>query len=52
MVIMKRIGKSAAKLLSSIDRIWRRFRDYNGMGLRCLVNTNEGLRYSPFFIEK
>jgi hypothetical protein len=27
--------------------IWRRFRDYMEMGLRGLVNLNEGLRYSP-----
>lgn len=32
---------------SAMMRIWRRFRDYNGMGLMCLINTNDSLRYSP-----
>lgn len=27
--------------------IWRRFRDYNGMGLRKLATFNEDLRNSP-----
>jgi hypothetical protein len=30
--------------------IWRRFRDYNDMGLKNLANSNESLRYSPIFV--
>jgi len=31
--------------------IWRRFRDYNGVGLRKLATFNEDLRDSPYFYE-
>jgi len=31
--------------------IWKRFRDYNGVGLRKLATFNDGLRYSPFSCE-
>jgi len=53
------IGQSAAKLLSALMQaygegsetimasIWRRFRDYNGVGLRKLATFNEDLRDSP-----
>ena len=30
--------------------IWRRFRDYNEMGLKNLANSNDSLRYSPFIL--
>ena len=30
-----------------IASIWKRFRDYNGMGLRKLATFNDGLRNSP-----
>jgi hypothetical protein len=33
-------------------RAWRRFRDYNGMGLRILTKFNEDLRNSPSLPEK
>jgi hypothetical protein len=35
-----------------IANIWRRFRDYNEMGLKNLANSNESLRYSPIFVWK
>ena len=31
----------------AIASIWRRFRDYNGMGLRKLATSNDNLRDSP-----
>jgi len=31
-----------------IASIWRRFRDYNGMGLRKLATFDEDLRDSPY----
>ena len=31
----------------AIASIWRRFRDYNGMGLRGLANLDDNLRNSP-----
>ena len=36
---------------SDIARIWRRFRDYNGLGMRNLASSYESLRYSPSLIE-
>jgi len=30
--------------------IWRRFRDYNEMGLKNLANSNDSLRYSPLIL--
>ena len=30
--------------------IWRRFRDYNGMGLRELAILNDNLRNSPYYL--
>ncbi len=36
--------------LSKTVSIWRRFRDYNKMGLMVLTTPNDGLRYSPIFI--
>ena len=36
---------------SDIARIWRRFRDYNGLGTRDLANLNDFLRYSPSYLE-
>jgi hypothetical protein len=32
---------------SDIIRIWGRFRDYNGLGPRSLINFYDALRYSP-----
>lgn len=32
---------------SAMIRIWERFRDYNGLGQRSLINFYEALRYSP-----
>lgn len=37
-------------LLSNPVSIWRRFRDYNKMGLMVLTTPNDSLRYSPIFI--
>ena len=34
-----------------IASIWRRFRDYNGMGLRKLAAFNDDLRDSPSYIK-
>ena len=36
--------------LSKTVSIWRRFRDYNKMGLMVLTTPNDSLRYSPIFI--
>jgi hypothetical protein len=36
--------------LSNLVSIWRRFRDYNKMGLMVLTTPNDSLRYSPIFI--
>jgi hypothetical protein len=33
-------------------RVWRRFRDYNEMGLRILAKFDEDLRNSPNLFEK
>jgi len=30
-----------------MTRVWRRFRDYMEVGQRSLVNSSDGLRYSP-----
>ncbi len=37
------------KILNIVS-IWRRFRDYNKMGLMVLTTPNDSLRYSPIFI--
>ena len=34
----------------AIASIWRRFRDYNGMGLRKLATFEDSLRYSPIIV--
>ena len=34
----------------AITSIWRRSRDYNGMGMRKLVTFDDCLRYSPVII--
>jgi hypothetical protein len=39
------IRSQAPKLVKT--RVWRRFRDYMEVGPRNLVNSDEGLRYSP-----
>lgn len=36
--------------LSKTVSIWKRFRDYNKMGLMVLTTPNDSLRYSPIFI--
>jgi len=33
-------------------RVWRRFRDYNEMGLKILAGFNDDLRNSPNLLEK
>ena len=34
-----------------IASIWERFRDYNGVGLKNLANSDDSLRYSPYLCE-
>jgi hypothetical protein len=44
------ICSQAPKLVKA--RVWRRFRDYNGMGLRILAKFDEDLRNSPSLFER
>jgi Ubiquitin family len=46
-VITLEIGQSAGKIPTSVMiRIWYSFNDRTGMGLRSLINFDDGLRYS------
>ena len=46
-VITLEIGQSAGKIPTSVMiRTWYSFNDRTGMGLRSLINFNDGLRYS------
>lgn len=50
-VITLEIGQSAGKIPKSVMiRTWYSLNDRTGMGLRSLINFNDGLRYSLIFM--
>ncbi len=50
-IIRSQIPKCAFDMkVSNTVSIWKRFRDYNKMGLMVLTTPNDSLRYSPIFI--
>ncbi len=50
-IIRSQIPKCAFDMkILNIVSIWKRFRDYNKMGLMVLTTPNDSLRYSPIFI--
>ena len=51
-VIAFKIGWSARKVPKSVMiRIWYSFIDRTGVGLKSLINFNDGLRYSQAYYE-